>query len=208
METERARDTIAVPPPPPRLRFEELLRGLAGREVTLGALVDEVGAAGFGLLTGLLALVAIPFVGVSTPFGIAIALIGAQLALGRGRPWLPARLRARKLTSAMLERVTRLFERRARRLARLARPRWEAAVLPRLVGVGIVLLALGLALPLPFPGSNLVFLVPLFVYAIGLLERDGVWIALGHLGTLVDLALLVVFGGAIVQLLERVWSCA
>src|SRR5215470_17499828 len=77
--------------------------------------------------------------------------------------------------------------------------RWSTrrAVQPRLVGLGIVLLALGLALPLPIPGSNLVFLVPLLMYAIGVLERDGLWIALGHLGTVIDMALLVVFGATV-----------
>jgi hypothetical protein len=76
---------------------------------------------------------------------------------------------------------------------------------PRVVGLGIVLLALGLALPLPIPGSNMIFLIPLFVYAIGLLERDGVWIAIGHVGTLIDMSLLVVFGATVVKVLERAW---
>jgi len=66
------------------------------------------------------------------------------------------------------------------------------------IGLGIVLLALGLALPLPIPGSNLIFLVPLFVYALGVLERDGLWIALGHLGTLANMVLLVVLGAKVV----------
>ena len=77
--------------------------------------------------------------------------------------------------------------------------------MPRLVGLGIVLLGLGLALPLPVPGSNMIFLIPLFVYAVGLLERDGLWVLLGHVGTLVDLTLLVVFGATVVLALEKAW---
>ena len=65
------------------------------------------------------------------------------------------------------------------------------------------LLALGLALPLPIPGSNLVFLVPLFVYSIGVLERDGLWIALGHALALVDAALLVIFGKTVLVVMQR-----
>jgi hypothetical protein len=68
-----------------------------------------------------------------------------------------------------------------------------------------VLLGLGLALPLPIPGSNLIFLIPLFVYAVGLLERDGIWVMVGHLGTLVDMTLLVVFGEAVLIALEHAW---
>ena len=47
--------------------------------------------------------------------------------------------------------------------------------------------------------------MPLFVYAVGLLERDGVWIALGHLGTIINLALMVSFGATVVAVLERAW---
>jgi hypothetical protein len=90
-------------------------------------------------------------------------------------------------------------------MAKLTRPRGELAIQPRLIGFAIVLLALGLALPIPIPGSNLVFLVPLFVYAIGLLERDGAWIAVGHVMTLIDLALLVVFGAAVLEAVTRLW---
>lgn len=204
MDVERAKETIAAETPP-RLRIEQLLHELGGRDVTVGELVDQAGEAGFGFLVGILTLVAIPFFGLSTPFGLAIALVGAQLALGRKRPWLPRRARARTLTEHMLGKVAAMLDRRARKIAKLARPRWERAIMPRLVGLGIVVLALGLALPLPVPGSNMIFLVPLFVYAVGLLERDGAWIAIGHVATLVDVALLVVFGDVVVRVLARLW---
>jgi hypothetical protein len=67
-----------------------------------------------------------------------------------------------------------------------------------------VVLALGLALPLPIPGSNIVFLAPLFIYAIGLLERDGAWIAIGHAGLVADHVLMAVFGGAVWLVLQRI----
>jgi hypothetical protein len=172
--------------------------------LSVGELVDLASEGGFGFLIGVLALIAIPFFGLSTPFGLAIALIGAQLMLGRARPWLPERARRRELSMSMLDRVAALLESRTRWLARTTRRRWEPLIMPRLIGLGVVLLALGLALPLPIPGSNLVFLIPLLVYAIGLLERDGLWIALGHACLLVDLALLGVFGGAVWLVLRQI----
>jgi hypothetical protein len=51
----------------------------------------------------------------------------------------------------------------------------------------------------------MIFLIPLFIYAIGLLEHDGVWIAIGHLATLVDLGLLIVFGATVLHVLARLW---
>jgi hypothetical protein len=176
------------------------------RALTVGALVDKAERAGFAFLIGVLTLIAIPFFGLSTPFGLAIALLGAQLMIGRRYPWLPARARRRELSMAMLDRVLGLLSRRTRWLARLSRRRWEMAIQPRLIGLGIVLLALGLALPLPIPGSNLVFLIPLLMYSIGVLERDGLWIVLGHAGTLINMALLVAFGATVLAVLARMWQ--
>jgi hypothetical protein len=184
-----------VPVPTPADRRDSL---------TVGELVDLASEGGFGFLIGVLALIAIPFFGLSTPFGLAIALIGAQLMIGRARPWLPARARRRALSMAMLDRVAGLLERRTRWLARSTRRRWEVLIMPRLIGLGIVILALGLALPLPIPGSNLVFLIPLLIYAIGLLERDGAWIVAAHACLLADLVLMVVFGGAIWIVLQQI----
>jgi hypothetical protein len=223
VDVETARETIAARAPR-RLRLDELLRELGASDgeppappesdappaprvetLTVGALVDKAAEAGFGFLIGVLTLIAIPFVGLSTPFGLAIALLGAQLMLGRRQPWLPARARRRALAMSMLDRVLGLLARRTRWLARLSRRRWELALQPRLIGLGIVLLALGLALPLPIPGSNLIFLVPLFTYALGILERDGLWILLGHLGTVINMVLLVVLGAQVVAIFEHLW---
>jgi hypothetical protein len=215
VDVETARETIAAEPPR-RLRLDEMLRTLGAHDgdapppprpdgLTVGALVDGAAEGGFGFLIGVLALIAIPFVGMSTPFGLAIALLGAQLMLGRRQPWLPARARRRALAMTMLDRVLGLLSKRTRWLARLSRRRWELAIQPRLIGFGIVLLALGLALPLPIPGSNLVFLVPIFLYALGVLERDGAWIVAAHAWTLINLALLVVFGATVMHVLARLW---
>ncbi|HET7500741.1 MAG TPA: exopolysaccharide biosynthesis protein [Kofleriaceae bacterium] len=173
--------------------------------LTVGALVDKAAEGGFGFLIGVLTLIAIPFVGLSTPFGLAIALLGAQLMLGLRQPWLPARARRRALSMAMLDRVLGILARRTRWLARLSRRRWEMAIQPRLIGLCVVLLALGLALPLPIPGSNLIFLIPLFVYAVGILERDGMWIAIGHAATLIDIAVLIALGATVIRAIERLW---
>ena len=190
-----------------RLRIDELLHALRERgDLTVGDLIDGAAEGGFGFAVAVLTLVAIPFVGLSTPFGLAIALIGAQMALGRTRLWLPQRARRRPLSRGMLDRVHAKQERRNRWLATATRRRYEVLVQPRLIGLGIVFLALGLALPLPVPGSNLVFLIPLFVYSIGVLERDGLWIAIGHALSLIDAALLVIFGKTVMLVIAELVS--
>ena len=223
MDPERARDVIATQAPR-RIRLGELLHELGARAqedptdkdgdgipdprppLTVGELVDKAAEGGFGFLIGILSLIAIPFFALSTPFGLAIALMGAQMMLGRHQPWLPKRARRREIKMTMLDRVTTILAKRTRWIARSTKRRMEALIMPRLVGLGIVLLALGLALPLPIPGSNLVFLLPLFVYAVGLLERDGAWILAGHIWMVVDMVLLFVFGKTVLLVLERVWN--
>jgi hypothetical protein len=174
-------------------------------KITVGELVDKAAHSGFGFLIAVLTLIAIPFFGLSTPFGLAIALVGTQLLVGRRRPWLPRRARARPLKMTMLDRVLGMVNRRLRWLAASTRERWQPLVTPRLVGLGIVILGLGLALPLPIPGSNMIFLVPLMIYAIGLLEGDGAWILLAHVGTLINVTLLITFGATVLAVIERAW---
>jgi hypothetical protein len=160
--------------------------------LTVGEILDATAHAGFGFVVALLALVAIPFVGLSTPFGLAVAFVGAQIVVGKQRPWLPARIRRRAISVAALDRIARWLTRWTRWMTHLVRPRWplwSSRVGFCAVGVGLVVQGLGLALPLPIPGSNLVFLVPILIYAIGVLDEDGVFIAVGHLATLTAVGL-------------------
>ncbi|MBA3541696.1 MAG: exopolysaccharide biosynthesis protein, partial [Deltaproteobacteria bacterium] len=91
-DARRARELVTVAVTSPRrLRLDELLRELGARDadhdgkddrpdgITIGELVDKAAEAGFGFLIGILTLIAIPFFGLSTPFGLAIAVLGAQL---------------------------------------------------------------------------------------------------------------------------------
>jgi len=223
VDVEQATETITtgdapLPPKPRRLRMDELLDELGARDpdgdgydaprpehLTVGELVDKAAEAGFGFLVGILTLIAIPFFGLSTPFGLAIAIIGVQMIIGRTKPWLPKRARKRELSMQMLDRIAGMLARRTKWIAKSTRRRWEWSISTRLVGFGITLLALGLALPLPIPGSNMVFLIPIFIYAIGVLERDGVWIVIGHVALLVDIVLLFLCGNAVLMVLTRLW---
>ena len=179
---------------------------LRTKKISVGELVDKAAEAGFGFVVGILTLIAIPFFGLSTPFGLAIALLGVQMIGGKRHPWLPQRVCRRQLSISMLDRVATMLSKRTKWLVKMTARRHEPMVAPKLVGLGITLLALGLALPLPIPGSNLVFLIPIFIYAVGLLERDGVWIALGHICLIVDIALLFVFGATVLAVLEKLWA--
>lgn len=214
-----------LPAAPPRLRLSELLEELgalddeaaaaassmerAQTHISVGDVVDRSADAGFGLLIALLALLAIPFFGLSTPFGLAIGLCGAQMLVGKHRPWLPRVVRRRQLSLAMLDRVAAMLLRRTGWLRRITRRRGERLLAGPgwvFIGLGLTLQALALALPLPIPGSNMIFLIPILIYAIGILERDALLVAIGHVTTVVNMGLLIVFGRLVLEVLARIWA--
>ena len=82
--------------------LETLHTRLKDQALTLGELKQALQGRGTAVLLILLALpfcfIAIP--GLSTPFGIAIGLIGACMVLGR-EPWLPQFIMRRRLSTAL-----------------------------------------------------------------------------------------------------------
>lgn len=181
-----------------RLRLSVILADLAadGDQLTLGDIIDRTTHAGFGFLLGLLALVAVPFVGLSLPFGLAIAFGGVQMMIGRDRPWLPARLRRHAVTAKTLEWMGTRLTRWTGGMERWISPR--LVILTRgpfwgLIGAGMIFQGIGLALPLPIPASNWIFIIGVLIYAIGMLEDDGALILVGHAVTATEAVLCVVF---------------
>ena len=121
--------------------------------------------------------------GLSTPFGIVIALVGLQILFGRAM-WLPKSLLEKKLSPAFLKKVIRRSLSLMRKLKHLIRPRLlflsGSGVMRAVHGFTTILLGLLLALPLPIPTTNLGFAWPLLFLNAGFLERDGLFILVGY----------------------------
>jgi hypothetical protein len=172
----------------PRLSTDlEMLHGrLKGKSLTLAELKQSLKGRGSAMLLVLLALpfcfIAIP--GLSTPFGIAICLIGACLAMER-EPWLPRFIMSRRLSTTRLTQLLTGAIKVARQLEKFVRPRLAflhaGPVMLRMIGLGIVIASLGLMLPLPIPFSNNIPAWAVVLLAIGMMEKDGLCVLLGHL---------------------------
>jgi hypothetical protein len=170
--------------------LETLRARTQGQPVTLGELHRALHARGPALLLIMLALpfcvIAIP--GLSIPFGMAICFIGACFALG-GEPRLPRFLQQRRLPPERVGPLLAGAVRIARRLERLVRPRLAflhaGPGMARLAGLSVALAGLGLMLPLPIPFSNALPAWAVALLAMGLMERDGLFVLLGHLTMLV-----------------------
>jgi|SRR5262249_26169471 len=165
----------------------ELLRArVKGESLTLAELKQSLKGRGSAMLLILLALpfcfTAIP--GLSTPFGIALCLIGAFLVMGR-EPWLPRFILRWRLSNARLAQLLTGAIKVARQLEKFVRPRLgfvhAGPGMLRLIGLGIVIASLGLMLPLPIPFSNSIPAWAVVLLAIGMMEKDGFFVLLGHL---------------------------
>ncbi|MEN5060617.1 exopolysaccharide biosynthesis protein [Luteimonas sp. TWI1416] len=200
-----------------REQLQSLIAGLPDGDVQVGPLVDELGAQGMLLLVILLTLVfliPVSIPGVSTVFGAVIVLVGAARMMGRPL-WLPAAVRRRSVPAGRMRGALDAGLRWVRRLERITRP-GRLAGLTHGRGIGLfndaalILGAVLLMAPFGFiPFSNTVPGVALMCLAIGLLQRDGMMVLLGHLAnvlTIVYFAVLIGGGGlAIREALTRLW---
>src|SRR5688500_1125880 len=154
--------SVIIPPDRarPRKLSDELamiLREFEVETVTLREVIALLHGRGYVLLVMLLALpfcTPIPLPGVSTPFGLVIAIIGVRLACG-AKPWLPQRLLDTRLPPKLFAKVFAVTRKIILAFERLLRPRmlWVTASprLEQLHAVPIVICSLILLLPLPIP---------------------------------------------------------
>jgi len=168
--------------------------GIEGETVTLRNLMTAIGEQG---LLVLCAIATLPFLipvsipGVSTVFGAAIVLLAVAITMNR-LPWLPQRILDRKLETAKLMPALRKGVAIVSRL--------DAWVLPRVPMLtsgpmarfnGLVLVFTGLLLMAPFglvPFSNTAPAVAILLLTMGMLQRDGVFVLLGYLSTVLTVA--------------------
>ncbi|ADE54440.1 exopolysaccharide biosynthesis protein [Coraliomargarita akajimensis] len=157
--------------------LESLLESQHDKGPSIGELTEAVGDKGFGLLLMILSLpsaLPVPAPGYSTPFGIAIALIAAQMLVGRHSVWLPNKIRdvriAPKLASKMIGAASKFL----RTIEHLIRPRqrWIRSRGGQ-AGLATVIIIMSCLMMLPIPLTNTFPAMVIFMIGIGLSEEDG-----------------------------------
>ncbi len=117
--------------------------------------------------------------GTSTVLGAPLVFLAAQLMLGRA-PWLPAFLARRAMSRADFTSLVKRIVPWLLRAESLLRPRLGALARPpmeHLIGLASLLLAVVLVLPIPL--GNVLPALAISLLALGVLERDGVWVLAG-----------------------------
>jgi hypothetical protein len=176
---------IRGPVPEGKKRFSQILDAIALDErrdrVSVSDLMRAMDARA---VAALILLFALPNVvptppGTSSILGLPLLYLTAQMMLGK-MPWLPGFIADRSMTrgdyAAFVSRVSPLLA----RAERLLKPRALFLTAPRaeqVIGGFCLLLAIVLALPIPL--GNMLPALAISLMALGVLERDGLWVLLG-----------------------------
>ncbi|MEE2566304.1 exopolysaccharide biosynthesis protein [Hyphobacterium marinum] len=180
--------------------LQDIARDAPDDGLTLGEFTDALGERAFGVILFALALpVCIPFLYV-IPQIVALPMLAlaAQMAAGRGEPWLPRNFAGRRIDKPGLERMARTGKRWFGWLERLARPRLlflSGASGERVVGFFLAAFCTSVLVPLPLTNTNPG--IATAIASLGLLTRDGILILFGLLMGTAWILLLVIGGPAL-----------
>lgn len=166
--------------------------------VTLQRVLELIGEQGMLLVCVFLTvpfLIPVSIPGVSTVFGLAIVLMAVGVTCNRV-PWLPRQILERPVPTDPLKQAFQKGSQFVARFERMVRPRMPMLTASAALNVvhGAALVFAGLLLMAPFglvPFSNTLPALAILLLALGMLERDGLFIVAGYL---MNLATVVYFG--------------
>ena len=168
-------------------RLSAILTAIAEAEdrdrISIGDLLEALKRRALGALMFIFAIItALPMPpGVSAVVGAPLVFLSAQLMLGMNA-WLPRIITDRSLSRVDFHRVVKAASPWLARAEGIMKPRFEfLARRPAVYFAGLVTFVMSLLVLLPIPGANMAPSIAICIIALGLLERDGIWIVLGAL---------------------------
>ncbi|MFM9889683.1 MAG: exopolysaccharide biosynthesis protein [Rickettsiales bacterium] len=188
-----------------REKISDILAALSdqftGAKVTVGELTRALSGRAFGMLLLVLALpnlIPIPAPGLSALLGVPLIFVTFQMMLGMKTPWLPGMLARRSVKTERLQALCRRVVPWMCKLERVNRPRLmmlTATPMERVVALICVVLALMIVMPIPF--GNAFPALAICLFAIGLMQRDGVFVIAGLIVTCISATVIAAFLGGL-----------
>jgi len=176
-------------------RLSAILMAIAEAEdkerISIGDLLEALKRRALGALMFIFAVpTALPMPpGVSAVLGAPLLFLTIQLMLGM-QPWLPKLITERSLSRVDFHRVVRTVAPWLARAEGVMRPRLTfLAHRPFVYLLGFASFAMAFILFLPIPLGNMLPSVAICIMALGLLERDGVWILIGLLVAVISVVI-------------------
>lgn len=190
----------------PKQSFTALMGGLAAMSgpegLTLREIRDDLDERGFGLMILILAIPCLvpALYGVPQIVSIPILLLAGQMLAGRIEPWLPEAVLKRRVSKAWLDSMADFVTKRMGWFEHLSRPRltvFAEGWAERVAALFMILATLTIVLPM----TNTVPSVALTLLAVGLIQRDGLFVLAGAAvaagwATILALVAIGFYGGA------------
>jgi hypothetical protein len=187
----------------PALRTSQILREILTKNPTVKnfsvkRIVDSIGDTSFGTSLMFFSIPGmLPIPGVSTLVVIPTAAISGQMITGKKQIRLPKFILKKSVPRRSLAVAIHAILPFLEKAEKVTKPRWQWVNHPLvqpLLGLFVFILALAIAFPIP--GFNIPQAISIFIIALGMVEKDGLTIALGVLAGITSLLLLggVVWG--------------
>jgi hypothetical protein len=158
--------------------LEEIQEMEGGDKLGVGEITEVIGIRAHGLILLVLALPeTIPMVGLSAILAAPIFVIGMVLVVKGADPAVPGWVQNRSLPRDKVQSAIRRLRRVVQWLDKVLKPRWShLARAGRLQGLICVVMAILLAIPVP--GINILAAGAVAGVGLGILQRDGLVIAI------------------------------
>lgn len=168
-----------------------------GDKIDVGTIVDTLYDRSFGVLIILFALPNTIFP-IAWVLGLPILLFAVQMVAGRQRPWLPQIMRRQALDRVTFTKIVEYVVKYLSKIEAWLKPRWNFLTtdpMERVIGVYLTFLTIILLAPVPF--GNALPSFGIAIIAAGLLQKDGIAIAVGALVGLAGAVYVVALVGGI-----------
>jgi hypothetical protein len=180
-------NALSVSPKPYRISdiMRQLMDAASHEEhITVGVILNAFGVRGFAfmlLMLSLLNIVIFMVPLISILFGLPMVILAAQMVVGLRAPVFPRFIRRQTIQrEALLKGLERAIY-SVEKIERYIRPRFMFLTHPRLDRVhGLLALVLAVMVTLPIPFFNMPPSLGLALLAIGMLQRDGIFIMLAY----------------------------
>jgi hypothetical protein len=162
-----------------------LVRAFPGERMRLQDVIDGLGERSFGfllLLFGVACAIAPP--GFATILAIPLMIFGLQMLARYRTPWLPRSIAERSFLKSDLEKTILRAVPAMRWVETICKPRFEfliGSLGERFLGILVFILAVIIALP--GPGTNFPPGVAIAFMSIAIIERDGLLVMAGVVGS-------------------------
>lgn len=167
-------------------------------ELTYQRILQVLGERAFGIALLFFALPsALPFStipGISVFFSVPIILFACQMLFARKTLWLPKIIAERTIHQKSISRVIHSTVPLLVKIEYFLKPRWSFMTCRFMEIInGSIIFCLALLLMLPIPLSNFIFAGLLIIFSLGLIEKDGLFLAVGYIGAILYTSFIYVF---------------